>query len=352
MDSLTQACLGAAVGGTLLGHRLGRKAVLVGAALGTLPDLDVVIDYGDAVAEYTYHRGFSHSLLVLTGLATLLAVTTSRLAKATAISLRRWWLFYAACLLTHPLLDVFTTYGTQVWWPFPAQPVSWASIFIIDPLYTLPLLITVLFVLVRGHGFRALHWGLALSTAYLLFSLSAKGLIELRTAPLLADRNLENAPRLVQPTPFNTLLWRVTVIDDDEYLEGLTGLFDTKPPTLERFPRGEDLQETALKLENGQRLRWFAGPFLRYSTQQNDSATELVVTDLRLGFPGFHPFNFSIAKRSHDQWQATAAELVPGRQADRNVLARLFERAITPDLAICPSAFSQATRSAGPGTCP
>lgn len=73
MDSLTQAVLGASVQGALLGRWQGRKALLYGALLGTLPDLDVLIDYGDAVANMTRHRGFSHSLFVLTGFSLLLA---------------------------------------------------------------------------------------------------------------------------------------------------------------------------------------------------------------------------------------------------------------------------------------
>lgn len=73
MDSLTQAALGAALGGAVLGRRLGRKSLLAGAVVGSLPDLDVLIDYGDAVANVTYHRGFSHSLFVLTGLSLVLA---------------------------------------------------------------------------------------------------------------------------------------------------------------------------------------------------------------------------------------------------------------------------------------
>jgi inner membrane protein len=72
MDSLTQAVLGASIQGALLGRWQGRRALLYGAMLGTLPDLDVIIDYGDAVADMTYHRGFSHSLLVLSILAVLL----------------------------------------------------------------------------------------------------------------------------------------------------------------------------------------------------------------------------------------------------------------------------------------
>lgn len=350
MDSLTQACLGAAVGGALLGRRLGRKAVLIGAALGTLPDLDVVIDYGDAVADYTYHRGFSHSLAVLGALATLLAIVTARFAPRD-IPLRRWWLFYLACLLTHPLLDAFTTYGTQLWWPLNIPPVSWASIFIIDPLYTLPLIVSALYVLVRGYRARALRWGLALSTAYLAFTLGAKATIDARIEPLLTERGIADTPRLVQPTPFNALLWRVTVVDGDAYHEALVGLFDTQPAPLERFARGGRYQDIALNTANGRRLAWFAGPFLRYRTQQEEGTTWLVATDLRLGFPGFHPFNFRLARRDGDDWRAVASRLVPGRSADTAVLARLVERVLSPDLALCPSVFTAPSRTVNPGSC-
>ena len=63
MDSITQAVLGASIQGALLGRWQGRKALLYGATLATLPDLDVIMDYGDAVANMTYHRGFSLSLI-------------------------------------------------------------------------------------------------------------------------------------------------------------------------------------------------------------------------------------------------------------------------------------------------
>ncbi|WP_256660794.1 metal-dependent hydrolase, partial [Pseudomonas sp. JV551A1] len=69
MDSITQAVLGAALQGTVLGRIQGRRSLLYGAALGTLPDLDVIIRYADPVSQMTYHRGFSHSLFVLSGLA-------------------------------------------------------------------------------------------------------------------------------------------------------------------------------------------------------------------------------------------------------------------------------------------
>ena len=209
MDSLSQAVLGASVGGAVLSRPLGRRALLGGALLGTLPDLDVLIDYGDAVANFTEHRGFSHSLLVLLPVSLVLALCLSR--WQTQIPLRRWWLFTGLCLITHPLLDAFTTYGTQLFWPL-GDPVAISSVFIIDPLYTLPMLVAVIVALARPPAMAALATGLTLSSLYLCWSLVAQQWMTQRVMPTLAQRGLSEAPRLVQPMPFSTLLWRVTVL--------------------------------------------------------------------------------------------------------------------------------------------
>ncbi|MDY7114812.1 metal-dependent hydrolase [Halomonas sp. SSL-5] len=342
MDSITQAALGAAIGGAVLGRRLGRKAVLIGAVLGTLPDLDVVIDYGDAVANVTEHRGFSHSLFVLAGLATALALLSARCAPARDISLARWGAFFGLCLLTHPLLDALTTYGTQLLWPLDLPPVAWPIVFIIDPLYTLPLLIGIGMALATGNGRRGPAWGLALASAYLVFAFGAKQLVEHRLEPVLAERGLQEAPRLVQPTPFNTLLWRITVVDGDEHHELLAGLLDGDTlPAVETYRRGAELEAEALASERGQRLDWFAGPFLRYETRELDGRETLVATDLRLGFPGFHPFAFTLADREGDRWQpvTTSEQLEAPSRGDRDALSRLVGRMLAPEPALCTSAF-------------
>jgi len=73
MDSISRIALGASIGEATLGQRLGRKAMLIGGMLGTLPDLDVLVRYSDAVASYTYHRSWSHSLLLLSLVSPLIA---------------------------------------------------------------------------------------------------------------------------------------------------------------------------------------------------------------------------------------------------------------------------------------
>lgn len=342
MDSITQAALGAAIGGAVLGKRLGRKAVLIGALLGTLPDLDVVLDYGDAVANVTEHRGFSHSLFVLTGLATLLALLCNRFSPARDISLGRWWCFFALILITHPLLDSLTTYGTQLFWPLDMPPAAWPIIFIIDPFYTLPLLVALIIAIATKKARRACTVGLAVSSLYLLLAAGAKWSVEQRLAPALADAGLQAAPVLIQPTPFNIALWRATVIDDDRYFESLISVFDGKrKPTLEPIKRNVALEESALAGPLGQRLVWFTGPFLRYDTQWVDDQETLIATDIRLGFPGFHPFSFTLATRDGDMWQPveTSEQLETSRDLRLETLSRLASRATGDITALCASDF-------------
>ena len=73
MDSLTQLTFGAACGEAVLGRKVGGRAIVWGAILGTLPDLDVFIPLGGPVNDFVYHRGFSHSLILLALLSPLTA---------------------------------------------------------------------------------------------------------------------------------------------------------------------------------------------------------------------------------------------------------------------------------------
>lgn len=306
MDSITQAALGAALAGAMAGKTLGRSVLLTGAVLGTLPDLDVVIDYGTAVANFTQHRGFSHSLFVLIPLSFLLAWVLARWKPD--ISYRRWLLLTGLILVTHPLLDAFTTYGTQLFWPF-GDPVALNSLFIIDPLYTLPLLVALIAFLFRPNRPGPIFAGLAVSTLYLGWSLVAQQAITQRVAPVLAEAGLADTPVMVQPMPLNTVLWRITAMAEDRRVEMLAGFLDGDAPiNVEIFPRDPALARQALTLSEGQRLDWFTGGFLHY--EMRDSL--LTATDVRLGVPGAHPFTFVLAE---DNGQGLAA--APSYQQDR-----------------------------------
>lgn len=174
MDSLTQAVLGASIAGFTLSRFHGRKAILAGAALATLPDLDVVIRYSDPILAMTHHRGFSHSLFVLTAVAVGLTLFWRLLRADPRYSAGYLFLALWLTLITHPLLDAFTSYGTQLLWPLTPVPQAWASLFIIDPAYTIPLFIATLIGVIAGIRpitTKATGWALLISTAYIGTSL-------------------------------------------------------------------------------------------------------------------------------------------------------------------------------------
>ena len=84
----------------------------------------------DPVTSMTWHRGPSHSLLVLLPFAALLWWAFRRAGGRVAEAPVPWFWAIALALVTHPLLDAFTVYGTQLWWPLPPSPAMWSSVFI------------------------------------------------------------------------------------------------------------------------------------------------------------------------------------------------------------------------------
>ena len=326
MDSVSQLVLGAAVAAACVPARHRRKALLVGAVLGTLPDLDVVIDYGDAVRNMTYHRGFSHSLFVLPGVGLLLWVALRAWWPPVAEAPVRWLAAILLVLVTHPLLDSLTVYGTQLFWPLATPPVMGGSLFIIDPLYTLPLLVGVLVAAVAGAsraGGRAVAWGLVLSTGYAGWSLVAQQRVDAIAAESLRGTPHAEAPRLVVAMPFTTLAWRVVVLTPEGYLEGERSLVADRGPIEfieHRFDRR--LLEEAGGLWAVQRLMWFSHGFQRADVVDG----ELRLGDLRMGQHPTFFFTHVVARREGGAWVAADNRQIEQPRVREGQLAGLWHR--------------------------
>src|SRR5690606_10728227 len=118
MDSLTQIVLGAAVGEAVLGRKAGNKAMFYGAIAGTIPDLDIIATlFTDTVTATELHRGFSHSMVFSILMAPIFGWFISNMEKKSQIHWKEWsWLMFWG-VFTHPILDSFTTGGTQLFWP-------------------------------------------------------------------------------------------------------------------------------------------------------------------------------------------------------------------------------------------
>ncbi|MEJ2576005.1 MAG: metal-dependent hydrolase [Gammaproteobacteria bacterium] len=297
MDSLTQIALGAAVGEAVLGRRVGRKAAVWGALCGTLPDLDVFVPLGDAVRDFTYHRGASHSLFVLAALTPLIAWLMRRVHP----DARDYRFGVPAMIylvfLTHVLLDSFTVYGTQIFWPFVTTPMTWSTIFIIDPAYTMPLAIGVLVAVVAHRSswaYRANLAGLALSTLYLGWSLGAKLYVHHVAEESLAAQGVAAERLLSTPTPFNTVLWRfVAMTGTGDYYEGYYSLLeDAADVRWERHDSANELLQPLTDSWAVQRLQWFTKGFYRVD-RKGDA---IVMTDLRMGLEPDYVFRFRVGE--------------------------------------------------------
>jgi inner membrane protein len=243
----------------------------------------------------------------------------------------------ALALLTHPILDYFTIYGTQLLRPFDSIPYGLGSLFIIDPLYTLPLLIGLILCLVRTRqassrpfpstsvtqehlpgmlntrGLRANLWGLLLSGAYLLWSAGAQMVVKARVEQQLVQSGLSAYSIKVTPTPFNTLLWRVMLRSQNEYQEGFYSLFDGEGPIVfSSYSHDKNLELDIRHLPQVQRMAWFTHGFYVLRRQGDDA----ILMDVRMGQEPYYVFAFRVAKQVNGVWQAVPAEKVGEREPD------------------------------------
>lgn len=246
MDSLTQIVLGGAVGEAVLGKKIGNKAILWGAIGGTIPDLDTIPGlFLDTVSRLEIHRGFSHSIVFAILIAPLLGIVISKLYKKKEADWWGWTQLFFWTIFTHPLLDIFTTWGTQLLWPMEWR-IAIQSIFVIDPLYTLPFLFCLLLVLFsKRTSIRRLKInkiGLVLSSAYLIITVAIKLYVDHVFKGSLINEEIEFKRFDSRPTPFNTILWTSNIETEKSFLITYYSLMDShKRLKYFEFQKNEEL---------------------------------------------------------------------------------------------------------------
>lgn len=266
MDSLTQAVLGAAVGEAVLGKRLGNRGLVWGALVGTLPDLDVLLmPLLDNAADLWWHRGPSHSLLLMVLVSWWSSTWLAKRWKREKVTRKRAGWFVFAVWSTHVLIDCFTVYGTSVWWPLPLPRVALNQLFIIDPVFTLPMLAAVIWVPWLRHKKQLLKrrrinaWGLGLSSGYAALSIFLKYQVSERFDADLARRGVSFERRMEVPTPLNVLLWRSVVDRGSEYWVGYRSVFDSRamPVRWTVIPKGSEALGADADSRGVKSLTWF-----------------------------------------------------------------------------------------------
>lgn len=330
MDSLTQIVLGAAVAEAVLGRKTGNRAILYGGIIGTIPDLDIFVGkLYDPITALEIHRGFSHSIIFFILLSPLLGLLLRKMESRAGVGWFRATLAVFLCLLTHALLDAFTTWGTQLFWPHPYR-AGVQSIFVVDPLYTLPFLFCLIMAMrLPRHSDKRRKWnrnGLLISSAYLCLTVIVQQICIGKFEKSLEDKQIRYGRLIVKPSPFNIVLWNANVETPDGYWLGEYSFFDTSPIRYEFYPNRNDL---IAHIENDKtitQLKRISEGWYIITTKKG----KLYFNDLRFGMLNDDPknpeFSFSYELRNNNGKISAHEVDNKGRREGVKLLKRLWER--------------------------
>jgi inner membrane protein len=285
MDSLTHIVLGGCIGEAVAGKKLGKKAIFLGAAAQSLPDIDFVASFWlNPANDLLAHRGFTHSFLFVALAAPVLALVADKYISPAALSMRRWTIFFGLQVFVHVFLDAFNAYGVAWFTPFSDVRVSFNAIFVADPFLSVPLAAAFVFLVMSAldHPRRLLAARLAILwwALYLGYGVMNKLSVEAHVKENFQRQGMAVTKHFSTPTPLNTWLWYVVANTEQGSYVGYRSVFDASDDIdFEFFERGDHRLTPVADHEDLQHLKRFSQGF--YTTEQWGDT--LVFNDLRFG---------------------------------------------------------------------
>lgn len=335
MDSLTQIVLGAACGEAVLGKKIGNKALLFGAIGGTIPDLDVFIGrllYSNKIQAMAFHRGFMHSILFAVLGCFIFGFITFKLydfgIRKETTNLKNWiWLFFWS-IFTHPILDCFTPYGTQLFAPFSDYRVAFNNISVVDPLYTLPFLICMIIVLFfKRTNIKRIKYtkaGIYISSCYMIFTLVNKMYIDLVFKNSFEKAGINYLRFSAQPTIFNNILWYSVAETETKYYMAFYSLLDKSSNSEKILEIDKNHTLIDMNDKNLKKLSWFSNGF--YNLTKKEKIGTYKYIDLR--YPMLNPddintsvFNFTVYFKNKN-WDILPFDGTPPNKNDFTVFIK------------------------------
>ncbi len=281
MDPLSQGAVGTAFAQSTANKKNIFKISVIGFLAGLAPDLDILINSStDPILFLEYHRQFTHSLFFIPFGSLIVALMLFPFVKS---SMSKKTVYYASLLgyATHGLLDACTSYGTQLFWPFSNERVTWNNISIVDPLFTIPVVILVVIAIKTKKKIFSFF-----SIGWIIFYLSL-GFIQYERALLvaveLAHVRGHNPERLtLKPSFGNLILWK-SIYQHKEtfYVDAIRTAQTSSWCTGESIRvfnyqyHLPDLEKESQQKKDIERFGWFSQDYLGYDKERN------IITDVR-----------------------------------------------------------------------
>lgn len=284
MDTTTHVALGACLGELLANQKIGKKALVFGALAQSVPDIDFVLSiWLEPSANVLAHRGFTHSFLFAFLVVPILAWAAQRGWGSTKTTFKFWLTFFGLEVVLHSVLDAFNAYGTGWFEPFSHQRISFHTLFVADPFFSISLGVAALVLIITSVDYpKRKQWalgGLLVSFLYLGYGVMNKFQIDQDVKEALAQQKINTDHYFTTPTPFNNWLWYVVVNSNSGSYVGYRSVFDKNPEIdFQFFPRQDSLLREG-HLREAQRLKRFSQG---YYTLESKGDT-LLFNDLRFG---------------------------------------------------------------------
>ncbi len=246
MDTLTHIVLGACIGEAIAGKQLGKKALVLGALAQNIPDIDFVASFWLPVTgDVVVHRGITHSILFVLLVSPLLALCSARLFRSAGLTFKTWVVFWGLQMFVHIFIDAFNAYGTGWFEPFSHYRVSFNSMYVADPLFSIwPAIAMIMLIVLRRTSNKRMRWvkaGVGLCSLYLVIGVCFKVFVDKTVEKEIADKGIAGNRYFTTPTPLNNLLWYVVAEKDSGYYTGYRSVFDKRKLELHYVSRNDAL---------------------------------------------------------------------------------------------------------------
>ena len=241
------------------------------------------------------------------------------------------WLFFWA-IFTHPLLDCFTTFGTQLFQPFSDYRVAFNVVSVVDMFYTVPLLLCLIFASRFSTTNQKRKWinylGLGLSSAYMLFCFYHKTQVNKVFETSFKKEGITYQRYMTTPTIFNNILWQGVAETEDAFYHAYYSLWDkeAKLSKISKIEKNHSLinqykEDRAVKI-----LTWFSNNY--YNVLRRPDG-DLQINDLRFGslgdFDDFDSYVFKFILKEKNGQLEGFEDRNPDR-ANGDAFKRLWER--------------------------
>ena len=281
MDPISQGAFGAIFAQTVSSRKKYFAVGILGCIAGLSPDLDALIrSSSDPLLKLEFHRQFTHSLIFIPFGALIVALCTRFIFKKYLDFLESFFICFIG-YATHGLLDACTSYGTQLFWPFTNERISWNNISVVDPFLTIPILTFIILTIIKRKKWISIL-GLTYIFLYLGIGFFQNNRAETAGKTLAKERGHQGMRLTVKPSLGNLILWK-TIYEDNGYyyvdavrllseVENCSGTKIKKLNVASDFP---NLKQNSQQYKDIKRFYWFSQEYLGLANDKN------VITDVR-----------------------------------------------------------------------